>query len=367
MFCIECDILAIHQPSCFGSGITVPLQHAFPLQQHVGQCMMYSPQLFALQRELVFSVPLYAISSAAQQTLLTYTISPDYVSVILKLSLSWILEYLQIDSVPLCSIRSTVAQSCQDNTAALKEAPWPFEVSLELNNEHSTHLASNLHSITIQDGPGSVLAVFMQDGFVHMGMWPGTYHISYLIYIHVHMCAVQGCKHLQDCTNGLAHGNQHAIPAITAMTSDHTVALFLLAAPGTLTAYLPKNGSVDTWHGCIAAAQLAVQDKCKVLTHPPNASRLTSCHQMWSYLVPITNVSIWQNMVQVWLRTNKAILGGRGTLSYLINRIWPFIKGPFNIGFDQGMSDLLYAIKVATNMDVLLKFLRKNQVGGGYE
>lgn len=43
-------------------------------------------------------------SSAAQQTLLTYTISPDYVSEILKLSLSWILEYLQIDSVPLCTI-----------------------------------------------------------------------------------------------------------------------------------------------------------------------------------------------------------------------------------------------------------------------
>lgn len=41
--------------------------------------------------ELVSSVPLYAISSAAQQTLLTYTISPDYVSEILKLSLSWIL------------------------------------------------------------------------------------------------------------------------------------------------------------------------------------------------------------------------------------------------------------------------------------
>lgn len=116
---------------------------------------------------LCFALSVTFLPSISRPVLAVASPSP---SEIFKLSLSRILEYLQIDSVPLCTIRSIVAQPHQNNTAALKEAPWPLKVSLELNNEHSTHLASNLHSITIQDGPGSVLAVLMQDGFVHMRM-----------------------------------------------------------------------------------------------------------------------------------------------------------------------------------------------------
>lgn len=49
-----------------------------------------------------------------------------------------------------------------------------------------------------------------------------------------------------------------------------------------------------------------------------------------------------------------------------MNRIRPFIKGLFNKGPKQGMSDLLHAIKAATKIDVLLKFSEQNQVGSRY-